>query len=410
VSFFTFVAQYYAERLHAYEHLDLTRCSAAELLDLAGEASALHKFLTDILEEGYTATVNRFVGQTDAMNRLQQFLTTVLHVLGPPSERERFYLVPDPVCLDHLGAEAGAGGKTYELQAYLDYLDVQSDHPVDLVPCFESAHQQQRWHAKTQVLMTEMAAFLHWICAWLVQPVPVVPVPLLRDTLLIHLGLTWLRRYGMPIPAPQPALIGRKFTGMWGDGRKIHGVLGDLIYRVLAEAPACELAALRHRFATSVREDPAIPASFTQACRDYLATLALDGIPLFIESGVQGTFPLFLLSLTGNRGEMIFYTTTPWLYPTYTPIVFQKNYNYLREMETIVAHEHLFQLKTVQDGKVLVEETTNEAARSLALYEIRTFKKIVQQTYSSALGEFTERGDDAALRASETVRRVSPGG
>ena len=53
MSFFTFVAHYYAERLHAYEHLDLTRCSAAELLDLAGEASALHKFLTDILEEGY---------------------------------------------------------------------------------------------------------------------------------------------------------------------------------------------------------------------------------------------------------------------------------------------------------------------------------------------------------------------
>jgi hypothetical protein len=64
----------------------------------------------------------------------------------------------------------------------------------------------------------------------------------------------------------------------------------------------------------------------------------------------------------------------------------------------------------VQDGKVLVEETTNEAARSLALYEIRTFKKIVQQTYSSALGEFPERGADAALRASETVRGVSPGG
>ena len=71
---------------------------------------------------------------------------------------------------------------------------------------------------------------------------------------------------------------------------------------------------------------------------------------------------------------MIFYTTTPWLYPAYAPIVFQKNYNCWREIETIVAHEHLFQLKTVQDGKVLVEETTNEAVRNLALYEIQTFK------------------------------------
>src|SRR5262249_50802334 len=140
-----------------------------------------------------------------------------------------------------------------------------------------------------------------------------------------------------------------------------------------------DLATLRHQFATAVHADPAIPASFTQACRGYLATLALDGTPLFIESGVQGTFPLFLLSLTDNTGEMVFYTTTPWLYPIYEQIVFRKNYNYLREMETIVAHDHLFQFKTMQDGPVLVEETTNETARCLALYEIQAFKEIMMQ-------------------------------
>jgi hypothetical protein len=94
---------------------------------------------------------------------------------------------------------------------------------------------------------------------------------------------------------------------------------------------------------------------------------------------VQGTFPLFLLSLIDKTGEMVFYTTTPWLYPTYTPIVFQKNYNYLRDMETIVAHDHLFQLKTMQDGTVMVEETTNATARCLALYEIQTFKAMLQR-------------------------------
>ena len=378
MSFFTFVARYYVERLHYYERLDLGRCPEAKLLDVAGEASTLHKFLTDILEEGYTTTVHKFVGQTDAINRLQRFLSMVLHVLGPPSERERFYLFPERISLPRSTTEPFIGGTTYELQTYLDHLDHLADQPVDIVHCFENAQQCQRWQEKTAVLMTEMVAFLHWLCTRLAQPVSLVPVPLLRDTLLIHLGLTWLRRHGMPIHAPQPALIGRKFADLCGDGRVIHGALGDSIYRVLMEDPPCDLATLRHRFVTAVHAEPAIPASFTQACRDYLATLALDGIPLFIESGVQGTFPLFLLSLTGNTGEMVFYTTTPWLYPTYAPIVFRKNYNYLREMETIVAHEHLFQLKTVQDGKVLVEETTNETARSLALYEIHTFKEIMR--------------------------------
>jgi len=379
VSFFAFIAQYYEERLHFYERLDLTRCAETALLDIAGEASALHKFLIDILEEGYTTTVNRLVGQTDALNRLQRFLSTVLQHLGGPSERERFYLFPDLIPLPQLTTETFAGGETYELQAYLDRLDHLSDQPVDITHCFESAHQWQRWQAKTQVLMTEMVAFLHWICARLAQPTPLVPVPLLRDTLLIHLGLTWLRRSGVPIPEPQPTIIGRKFADLSGDGRGIHGALGNVIYRVLMEDRPRDLATLRRHFATAVHADPAIPASFTQACRDYLATLALDGTPLFIESGVQGTFPLFLLSLTGNTGEMVFYTTTPWLYLTYEQIVFRKNYNYLREMETIVAHDYLFQFKTMQDGTVLVEETMNEQARRLALYEMQTFKAMVMR-------------------------------
>jgi hypothetical protein len=377
VSFFAFVAQYYKERLHWYEHLDLKQCSEAALLDVAGEASALQKFLTDILEEGYTTTVNRLVEQTDACNRLQQFLSMVLPYLGGPSARERFYLCPDLTPLPQLTTETFVGGATVELQAYLNHLDHLSDDPVDIAPCFESASQMQRWQAKTQVLMTEMVAFLHWLCARLMQPIPVVPVPLLRDTLLIHLGLTWLRRSGMPIPAPQPLMIGRKFADLCGDGREIHGALGNVIYRVLMEERPCDLATLRRHFATAIHADPDIPASFTQACRDYLATLALDGIPLFIESGVQGTFPLLLLSLTDKAGDMVFYTTTPWLYPTYEQIVFRKNYNYLREMETIVAHDYLFQIKTIQNGTVLVEETTNATARCLALYEIQTFKALL---------------------------------
>jgi hypothetical protein len=195
--------------------------------------------------------------------------------------------------------------------------------------------------------------------------------------LLLHLGLTWLRQHGLPIPEPKPLIIGRKFADLYGDGREIHGALGNVIYRVLQAARPCDLATLRRHFATAVHADPAIPAAFTQACRDSLAPLTLDGTPLFIESGVQGTFPLFLVSLTGNTGAMLFYTTTPWLYPIYEPIVFRKNYNYLRDMETIVAHEYLFQVKSVEDGTVFVEETTNATARCLALYEIQTFKALL---------------------------------
>ena len=56
----------------------------------------------------------------------------------------------------------------------------------------------------------------------------------------------------------------------------------------------------------------------------------------------------------------------------------KSQYNYLREMETIVAHDHLFQFKARHEGTVYVEETTNERARHLALYEIHAFKDIVK--------------------------------
>jgi hypothetical protein len=379
VSFSVFKNQYYQERLAFYESLDLAHCSETELIDVAGEASSLHKFLIDIFEEGYTATVNQLVEQTDAINRLKRFLATVLHLLGPPSERKRFYLFPESTSLERITTESFEGGKTFELHAYFDYIDQLSDGDVDIAHCFDTAQQMQRWQAKTQVLMTEMAAFLKWICGELTRRESVVPVPLLRDTLLIQLGLTWLRQKGLRVREPKPAMIGRKFADTCGNGRHIHGALGDVIHRVLLEDQPRDLAGLRRRFATYVREKPDIPAPFTQACQDYLAGLDLEEPPLFIESGVQGTFTLFLLSLSGDVGDMVFYTTTPWLYPLYEPIVFQKNYNYLREMETIVAHDNLFQFKARHKDTVYVEETTHETARSLALYEIHAFKNIVKR-------------------------------
>lgn len=236
----------------------------------------------------------------------------------------------------------------------------------------------RRWQAKIQVLMTEMFAFLPWVVQRLTQRQDFVPVPLLRDTLLVQIGLRLLRHYGIPIREPKPVLIGRRFADMFGDDRQIHGALANVIYRVLLAHGPCKVATMRRRFAEYVREDPAIPAPFTQASRGYLEALALAGPPLFIESGVQGTFPLWLLALSHNVGDMVFYVTAPWLYRTYGSVVFRKNYNYLREVETIVAHDHLFQLKAMHTLPACIEETPNEHIRNLALYEIHVFKEIVK--------------------------------
>jgi hypothetical protein len=61
VSSSAFRHRYYQERLAFYESLDLRQVSETELLAVAGEASSLQKFLTDILEEGYAGAVHRLV-------------------------------------------------------------------------------------------------------------------------------------------------------------------------------------------------------------------------------------------------------------------------------------------------------------------------------------------------------------
>jgi hypothetical protein len=378
MSFSEFMTGYYQERLRFYERLDLGCCTDTELIEVGGEASSLKKFLSDMLDEGYEEIVSRLVTQTDAINRLHRFLPMLLQRLGTRHEQERFYLWPDQIRLDAPGFEASAAAKSVELHEYLAYLDVQSDRPVDITPCFEEVHQMRRWQAKTQVLMAEMFAFLTWVLKYLVQRQHFVPVPLLRDTLLVHMGLRLLLDRGISMQEPQPVFIGRAFADKFGDGRRIHGALANVIYRVLLEHGPCDLATMRRRFAEYVRQNPAIPVAFTRASRAYLEALALEGPPLFIESGVQGTFPLWLLALSGDVGDMVFYVTAPWLYQTYAGIVFRKNYNYLREMETAVVHDHLFQLKEVHAGQVFVEETANDITRRLALYELHAFKEIVK--------------------------------
>ena len=373
MSFWAFIVPYYEGRLRHYESFDLGHCADGELLAAAQEASALHKFLADLVEEGYTDTEALLQERTDAADRLQRFLDAALETLGPPPERERFYLIPERVRVEIPPADrAFADAPEISLHDYLDHLKARPDDPVDISDCFDDPRQMQRWQHKTAQVMAEMAGFLRWIDDRLRARPDMVPVPLLRDTLLIHLGLTWLGRQ------PLPVFISRAFANTWSTNHPIHETLADVVYRVLLEQGACGLATMQRRFAEHLQGHPGVvPAPFMRACREQLASLGAGRVPTFIESGVQGTFILPLLALSGPSAGMLLYTTVPWLYDTYAPSVYQPNYNYLREMETIVAHDHLFRFSAWRNGRVYVTETTDDRMRRLAAYEIRLFRQLV---------------------------------
>ena len=64
---------------------------------LTWAAAARASWLADLLEEGYADTEALLKERTDAVDCLQRFLSGALRVLGTPPERERFYLMREPV-------------------------------------------------------------------------------------------------------------------------------------------------------------------------------------------------------------------------------------------------------------------------------------------------------------------------
>jgi hypothetical protein len=374
------LTRFYRDKLAAYTALAYPEVAPHELKKIATEASSLHKILLDFADEGYTETVEKIQLETDALVFLPQFIAATLAYLGPPAEKERFYLYPEEVVVADLTEPQFDDGPTLDLESYLMRLDAQADTAPEIGLCFKSTEQRQHWEAKTQILMAEMVAFLWWIVERLHRQPTAVPVLLLRDTLLVYFGLTWLHQQGGVTVPPRPVFLSRKFTATFAEGETIYATLSSTIfYGILQEMGFCDLATLRQLFASRAlgvftESDP-----FTKGCRAYLKSLALTGPPLVIESGLHGTFPLWLLTLTSNEGELGLYTTAPWLYETYQDSIFRRNYNYLRETETIVLHDRLFQFNAFHQGTVFVTETLNSTAKSLAHYELHFFKQLVRQ-------------------------------
>ncbi len=375
-----FLTQYYHARLQNFEQLDIECCTTDKLFKVAEEASALYKFLADSSEERSTCSAERIVSQTDAYSRLQQVMALILRKLNLSSEPEHFYLCTEPVHIGDVSLIQFEGGQIFELLEYINHIHHQSDHAIDIRHCFNNTERMQHWQHKTQVVMTEMVGFLLWVLQRLRHQPQMVPVPFLRDTLVVHLGLKVLQRYGIYVNEPKPILWNRKFLNIFEGGEYIYDALNsDIFYGILYERKAFDLNTLRHQFSARAKMHPAIPTTCIQAIRDYIASLTLNGSPLMIESGMHGTFPLWLLSLLDNVGDMVLYTAVPWLYSLYKNIVFRQKYNYLRDVETILAHEQLFQFSAISGGNVFVVETPNDITKALSLYELYLFKKLLKQ-------------------------------
>lgn len=379
-----FLTQYFQDYLARSEQVDPTTCSRVELFALCRKSSALRKFILDYIEEGYTNFTDSLLEETDALNRLEILQKKNLSLLGKGTERDFFYLYPQAIHLDFLNENDPSKGRVLQLNAYLAELMERSTDVVDIAPFFEDPHQMQLWVEKTQALMQEMVEFLAWTVTHLQKKQASVPVTLLRDTLLIHFGLSYLHQHGRVAKSPKPLFMSRKLVNtLTGSNKSYFTLVSKVLYKILLAQSRCDLAVLRAEFIRAACCHPDISDIFIQQSRNYLNLLELsESPPLLIETGLHGTFPLWILTLTENQGDFLLYTTAPWLSKTYQSIIFTENYNYLRDFETIILQDRLFQFEDYADGEVTVRETSNQTIHTLAAYELQVFMQLLRKKFS----------------------------
>ena len=374
-----FLTGYYQQRLAVYEHIAFSGYTRKQLLDIGLEASSLKKFLLDCYEEGYDCFVDLIALPLNTLERLQKFLQRLLQFLGETSEQALFHLFPEVI--EHsLLQPTHFDGEICELSALLESLEHQTQRPVDISGCFSEPQHLQQWQAKTALIMDEMLAFMGWTLQhFRRQPPGWTPVFLLRDTLILYFGYLWLFRNGLLPELPQPLLLNRKFL-MVAEGNEdaYEAVLLESLYEALSEHP--QDAADFCKLAGQHLQEKALPLSFQRETRAYLQRLVGARQILMIESGLHGSVPMWVLNQCENKGTFLLYTTAPWLREVYRDNTFHQNYNYLRDMETSVAQNDLFQFRSIENQRILVNKTSQPHIEKLALYELHHFRRLLEKS------------------------------
>lgn len=352
-----YISRYLNEKLSLWESAEVANSQS-----IIEEATTIRKVLDDYISEGYAEYVKAALKPGNAGVRLDALLRN-----APCSE-------DGPLAMD--GGQLGLlfmAGASWELPDYLKNLS-QLDELPEIERHFPDDDAAKRWKEQTERVLKEMAAYLDWVLTALDQT-DSQPVMLLRDALLIHLGLQWKGKH-----SPKALIFNRAFTNAYGEFEEIYEILiYEALYKSLVESDALlSVAELRRRYRKEALAG-VLPKEFVVDTRRQLDALNLERKPMFVESGVNGTFPLWLLSHFGDDGGMLLYNTVPWLYEIYDRIAF-RGYEFLRDVETVVSHNWLFQLDL--DGPKAVpsriRQTTDARTLDLAHYEIVTFRRMVE--------------------------------
>ncbi|HEY9059392.1 MAG TPA: hypothetical protein VIO64_02640 [Pseudobacteroides sp.] len=367
MDFFDYIYNYYIDKLLHYESLEFSQLDKDTLLNTLSEASSLKKFLNDNKEEGYKDTYDAFCIGLDAINRLDTVINRGLTILNG-KEENLFYLFPKKVSF-HFEKDT-CPVKIYELNDYLNILRNISPNDINFDVIKQIASQD--WVEKTTLVLNEMHRYAQWIREN--NKFNNDLIFLLRDTLLLYLNFKHLEN--MSQTCVIPVMLNRKFFSNYGD--IFYKFITPPIYDIISQNPDISYCDICRMYKQEFNKCESI--CLQQAKNDafnYIDSIMEKRKYTIIESGIQGSMPLFIMSIINRVDSFLMYTTAPWLFKQYNGIIFRKNYNYLRDMETLICQNDLFDYHHLEKNKVYIKEYQNEEIKSLAYYEIYLFKQLV---------------------------------
>lgn len=382
------VTSFFKRRLDELESLNLRRVSESELTRSLEQAISMKQALTDLASEdgGYYLKLPRLLNSALSVDvRISQFVAKGRAALGRKCDLSHLA----PYEIEQYRADASQGFSQFELEEYLEYLESNAMSP-DLPP---PEVQAPHWKKYAEVC-SRLINYLQFLVSGRVtkgshnEDRLASFVFLLRDTLLVYLGMKRLCRADWPLEA-RALLVGRSLLQSFEPTvprNHLYVSLFNLLYESLASHTGrfdSDFLATYKR-TLSLHATPASNALLAFLERYCGTVLAQDRKFIVVENGVHGTMPLLVMASTPTVTDLRMYTAIPWLQGFYMAKMFSDLSFHMRELESVHCQEQLFQFAGVTGDRILVKETRDWAVRLISYQEIRYFLDAVDQRFLSA--------------------------
>jgi hypothetical protein len=382
------VSSFFKRRLDELESLNLRRVSESELTRSLEQALSMKQALTDLASEdgGYYLKLPRLLNSALSVDvRISQFVAKARATLG--REYELSHLAPYEI--EQYRADASKGFSRFEFEEYLEYLESNATS-LDLpLPEVQATH----WKRYAEVC-SRLLNYLQFLVSGRVtkgghnEERPASFVFLLRDTLLVYLGMKRLCRAGWPVEA-RALLVGRALLQSFAPTAPRNHLYASL-FNLLYESLANHTGRFDSDFLATYKRTLSLHATSASTAllvflERYCSTvLAQDRKFIIVENGVHGTMPLLVMASTPAVTDLRMYTAIPWLQDFYMAVIFSDLSVHMRDLESVHCQEQLFQFAGVTGDRILVKETRDWAVRRISYQEIRYFLDAVDQRFLSA--------------------------